>query len=271
MRLALKIDVDTYRGTREGVPRLVEILKRHGAGATFFFSLGPDHSGVYGKLLPPPDIGKRCSAILRKVRDEGFEVGIRAWDSTRWRKTVGRADAVWTEQQMTLARDRFREIFAAEPEAHGAAGWQTNVHALRATQHLAFRYASDMRGTAPFVPVIRGEIVACPQIPTTLPTLEELIAGGATIENVASRALEKTSEAREHVHALRAEVEGGKLAAALDRLLTGWKEQGYQLCALRDVLGESTAVALPLATVLERPVPGRPGTLATQGPGFLEE
>ena len=45
MKLALKIDVDTFRGTREGVPRLLEILQRHGAGATFLFSLGPDHTG----------------------------------------------------------------------------------------------------------------------------------------------------------------------------------------------------------------------------------
>ena len=41
----MKIDVDTYRGTREGVPALVSLLERHGAGATFLFSLGPDHTG----------------------------------------------------------------------------------------------------------------------------------------------------------------------------------------------------------------------------------
>ena len=45
MNLALKVDVDTYRGTRDGVPRLVELLKKHDAGATFLFSLGPDHTG----------------------------------------------------------------------------------------------------------------------------------------------------------------------------------------------------------------------------------
>src|SRR5712691_2823268 len=45
MKLALKVDVDTYRGTKRGVPRLVELLKKHGAGATFLFSLGPDHTG----------------------------------------------------------------------------------------------------------------------------------------------------------------------------------------------------------------------------------
>ena len=39
MKLALKIDVDTLRGTREGVPRLVELLKRKGAGAIRYRSL----------------------------------------------------------------------------------------------------------------------------------------------------------------------------------------------------------------------------------------
>src|ERR1700690_3395415 len=102
MKLALKIDVDTYRGTRVGVPRLVEALQKHGAGATFLFSLGPDNTGraikrvlrpgfmkkvsrtsvlehyglmtlMYATLLPGPDIGKRCADVLRKVRDAGFE------------------------------------------------------------------------------------------------------------------------------------------------------------------------------------------------------
>lgn len=45
MKIALKIDVDTLRGTVEGVPRLADICAHHGTGATFLFSLGPDHTG----------------------------------------------------------------------------------------------------------------------------------------------------------------------------------------------------------------------------------
>ena len=43
--IALKVDVDTYVGTRDGVPQLLEILERFGIKATFYFSLGPDNSG----------------------------------------------------------------------------------------------------------------------------------------------------------------------------------------------------------------------------------
>lgn len=303
MNLALKIDVDTYRGTREGIPRLVEMLERHGAGATFLFTLGPDHTGrairralrpgfmqkvgrtsvvshygirtlLYGTLLPGPDIGRRCADVMKMTRDRGFEVGIHTWDHVKWQDGVAAADARWTDGQMGLATARFREIFGAEPEVHGAAGWQMNVHAYRRTQSLGFHYATDTRGTHPFIPVIRAEIVACPQFPTTLPTLDELIGlDGVTEGNVAEKLLERTlpSSRRDHVFTLHAELEGMKLAPAFERLLEGWKSQGYRLVALRDVAAEHSGISLPLHTVVEAPVPGRSGTLACQGPAFLAD
>jgi len=299
LKLALKIDVDTYRGTREGVPRLLEMLKQYGAGATFLFSLGPDHTGraitrvfrpgflgkvgrtsvlshygirtlLYGTLLPGPDIGRRCAPILRSVRDAGFEVGVHTWDHVKWQDGVGSADEAWTDFQMALARNRFLEVFGEDPRVHGAAGWQMNVHAWRRTQRYGFDYCSDTRGTHPFVPVCRAEIVACPQLPTTLPTLDELIGlDGVTEANVAEAVLERTREARDHVFTLHAELEGMKLAPAFERLLEGWKSQGYELVALRELRASLDPASLPLHTVLDGEIPGRSGTLALQGPAFL--
>jgi peptidoglycan/xylan/chitin deacetylase (PgdA/CDA1 family) len=300
LKLALKIDVDTYRGTREGVPKLIEILQRHGAGATFLFSLGPDHTGraikralrpgfmqkvgrtsvvshygvrtlLYGTLLPGPDIGKRCADTLRRVRDAGFEAGMHTWDHVKWQDGVASADAAWTTWQMSLAMERFREVFGEAPAVHGAAGWQMNVHAYRATQSLGFAYASDTRGTHPFVPVVRAEIVACPQFPTTLPTLDELIGlDGTTEANVAEALLARTAEERrDQVFTLHAELEGMKLAPAFEALLEGWKSQGFELVSLRDLVAATALPTLPLHAVLDAPIPGRSGTLATQGPAFL--
>ncbi len=44
-RIGLKVDVDTLRGTREGVPRLLSLFKKLKVDATFYFSVGPDHTG----------------------------------------------------------------------------------------------------------------------------------------------------------------------------------------------------------------------------------
>lgn len=299
MKLALKVDVDTFRGTREGVPALIDALKRHGAGATFLFSLGPDHTGrairrafrpgfmqkvgrtsvmshygahtlLYGTVLPGPDIGKRCASTLRRVRDEGFEVGIHTWDHAKWQDGVARASEEWTLWQMALARQRFLEIFGEEPAVHGAAGWQMNVHAYRRTQSLGFRYASDTRGTHPFIPVVRAELFACPQLPTTLPTMDELIGlDGVTEANVADAVLVRTINRMNHVYTLHAELEGMKLAPAFEKLLAGWREQGYELVAMRELLDGTRVADLPLHSVIDAPVPGRSGTLSTQGPAFL--
>ena len=302
MKLALKIDVDTFRGTRDGVPRLVEILRRHGADATFLFSLGPDHTGraikrvfrpgflgkvgrtsvlshyglltlLYGTVLPGPDIGRRCAAAMRSVRDAGFEVGIHTWDHVKWQDGVGGADEAWTERQMALARDRFREVFAAEPAVHGAAGWQMNVHAWRRTQRFGFHYGSDSRGTHPFLPVCRAEIVACPQLPTTLPTLDEMIGvDGVTPASVAERLLRRTAEPPEHGHVftLHAELEGRKFLPVFERLLLGWIGQGYRLVSLETMARGLDRDALPRCTVLWGTVPGRTGELIGQGPPVKE-
>jgi undecaprenyl phosphate-alpha-L-ara4FN deformylase len=301
VNIALKVDVDTYRGTREGVPRLVELLKRHGAGATFLFSLGPDHTGralkrvfrrgflskvrrtsvlshygvptlLYGTLLPGPDIGRRCADIMRRVRDEGFEVGIHTYDHVRWQDHVADEDADWTRRQMELACGRFRDIFGSDPKVHGAAGWRMNRHAYRLTQMLGFGYCSDTRGTRPFVPVYQAEIIACPQLPTTLPTLDEIIGmGGVAVDNVAEHLLERSRDTPPsgHVFTLHAELEGMKLAPVLERLLDGWHVMGYNLVSLREYFESLPNKNLPRHETVVGEVPGRTGTLAVQGPEFL--
>ena len=301
MKLALKIDVDTLKGTREGVPRLVAMLRKYAAQATFLFSLGPDHTGraikrvfrpgffgkvsrtsvvehygvktlLYGTLLPGPDIGRRAANVMCVVRDEGFEVGIHTWDHVKWQDGVVGASAEWTNKQMALACDRFADVFGEPAKTHGAAGWQMNVHALRQTQERGFDYCSDTRGTTPFIPVVNAEIIDCPQLPTTLPTLDELIGiNGATADNVHEHLLKMTAipPSNGHVFTLHAELEGLKLAPAFERLLEGWKAQGYTLTSTRDMFSSLDRKKLPFHEVAMAEVPGRSGRLAVQGKAYL--
>ncbi|MBI3524093.1 MAG: 4-deoxy-4-formamido-L-arabinose-phosphoundecaprenol deformylase [Betaproteobacteria bacterium] len=304
-KLALKIDIDTYRGTLQGVPRLLEVLRRFDAQATFLFSLGPDHTGralkralrpgfvkkvsrtsvvshyglktlLYGTLLPGPDIGKNCADILRGVRDSGHEVGIHCWDHVKWQDGVEHADMAWTESEMGRACARYQEIFGTAPQTHGAAGWQMNPHALRLTQRLGFAYASDTRGSHPFMPICNGELILCPQLPTTLPTLDELIGmNGVTADNVHEHLLTLTQatpahpDFKGHIYTLHAELEGMKLLPVFERLLAGWCEQGYAFTPTQAIFNALDPAKLPRHEVIRGELPGRSGTLMLQGEKFL--
>jgi undecaprenyl phosphate-alpha-L-ara4FN deformylase len=305
--LVLKIDVDTYRGTREGVPELARMLARHEAGASFLFSLGPDHTGwamrralrpgffqkvsrtsvlehyglktlMYGVLLPGPDIGRACAREMRAVRDAGFECGIHTWDHVVWQDNVRRRDSDWTARQMQRSWQRYADIFGEAPRTHGAAGWQMNGHAFRQLDALGMAYASDGRamlkedgslaepGAGPHRLSIDGKPLSCLQMPTTLPTLDELLGrtmGGAEVTpaNIAGLLLRLTENRRDHVYTLHAELEGQKLAPIFEQLLVGWKAQGYRLASMAQYHQQLSATELPVRPMRWGELPGRSGEL----------
>ncbi len=293
--IALKIDVDTYRGTLEGVPSLMAALERAGARATFLFSLGPDHTGraikrvlrrgflgkvrrtsvashyglrtlLYGVLLPGPRIGRRCESVLREVAARGFEVGVHTWDHVKWQDGVAHASAPWTRRQLWLAREEFVRIFGRAPESHGAAGWQINRFVPQLEAEAGFRYASDTRGVGPFVPVVDGREIPVPQLPTTLPTLDELI-GRADLRGVdpIDHLLALTETPRDHVFTLHAELEGGAYRAGFERLLARWRARGVMLTDLATYAAALDRDRLRRCPIESGRVPGRAGMLALQG------
>jgi peptidoglycan/xylan/chitin deacetylase (PgdA/CDA1 family) len=306
----LKVDVDTLRGTREGVPALCRLFKRLNCDATFLFALGPDHTGrairrifrrgffskvrrtsvashyglrtlMYGTLLPGPDIGLLCADILRQVRDEGFETGIHCWDHVRWQDGVTGADMAWAKRELALAQERYTSIFKSPAKTHGAAGWQMSRHALRLTAEFGFDYCSDgRRPGGPAIahyPVFEGEIVNTPQLPTTLPTLDEFIGlAGCDESNAHERLLALSAPpagarhaAQHHVFTLHAELEGARLLPVLEKLIAGWREQGYEPTSLRKLYETLRAKPLPYYCVEQGTIQGRSGSLMITTEPFL--
>jgi peptidoglycan/xylan/chitin deacetylase (PgdA/CDA1 family) len=293
VKLALRIEVSTLRGTRVAVPRLAALLKEHRARATFLLALGPDRTGralgslprvprlkcygframFSGTLLPAPDIGLRCADVLRALPKDGHEAGILAYDRADWVNHIAGADEAWTTAAMQRARERYEEIFAVPALTHGAPGWRMNRFAYRHGQRLGFRHCSDTRGPGPFIPVIRGEVVACPQLPTTLPTLDDLMAGGLGPDQAVQHLLAASREAGPagHVFTLRAEIEGTVYASALRGLLAGWSAMGMEALPLRDYAAGLDLARLPRRVIDEGKAAGARGPIAVAGKEFLIE
>jgi undecaprenyl phosphate-alpha-L-ara4FN deformylase len=307
-QLVLKIDVDTFRGTREGVPNLVRMLQAHGAHATFLFALGPDHTGramkralrpgffskvsrtsvvehygiktlLYGVLLPGPDIGREASIEMRAAHDAGFECGIHTWDHVAWQDGVRHRDADWTVRMMRDSAARYKRVFGVPAHTHGAAGWQMNAAAFAEHDQVGYKYVSDGRAelqdNGALVDPDMGPYRMAPggaiQMPTTLPTLDELLGrdiDGVTLttENIAAHLLTLTAAPqRDHVYTLHAELEGQKLAPIFEQLLSGWRAQGYALASMADYYDKIKDLPLSQRGVRWGQVPGRSGELIVPG------
>ena len=299
-RIGLKVDVDTLRGTREGVPRLMALLGKLGMDATFYFSVVPDNTGramrrvfrkgfaqkvartsvlkhyglktlLYGVLLPGPDIGRRAGAVMRSVHDAGFEVGLHTYDHVRWQDYVAGATAAWTRAEFERGLTAFERVFGFPPQSHAAAGWQINAHGLELEREYGLRYASDTRGGAPFFPLLAQGISTCPQLPTTLPTFDEILGLDGVDESSIADAVFRLSAAAAdvapdetlQVFTLHAELEGMRLLDAFESLAVKWRESGASIMRMAKIHELAMRRPLPSRAVGRGEVAGRSGLLAT--------
>ena len=70
--LGLRIDVDTHAGLRDGVPRLLDLLREAKARGTFYVAMGPDRSGLAVlNALRPGFLAKmrRTGAVLSQIQE----------------------------------------------------------------------------------------------------------------------------------------------------------------------------------------------------------
>ena len=296
LRLALKVDVDTDRGTREGVPHLVDDLRELAVPACFLFSLGPDQTGravtrifrpgflgkvrrtsvleIYGlrtllcgTLLPAPHIGRRQAPVLQAVRAAGFEGGIHCHNHYRWQDYLATMSEAEVNAEFGAAAAEFRRIFGDAAHTAGAAGWQSNALSRAAYARAGLLYSSDSRGTEPFFPRIAGRTFPTLEIPTTLPTLDELLGRPEFPDDaIVAQLLAQLREDRLNVFTLHAEIEGMGRRRLWRELLAAWRRRGVEFVRLDEAARALLAqpAAIPVCDQIMAPIDGRSGVVATQ-------
>jgi len=295
-RLAIKIDVDTDRGTREGLAPLARALDRHRIRGTFLFSLGPDNTGrairrifrpgffgkvartsvvrIYGLrtlmngvLLPGPDIARRNADAMRAIADAGHEAGIHCWDHVRWQDGLATMSLDDVRADFGKAQDAFARVFGRPARTAGAAGWQADEKSLAVYDEADLDYASDARGASPFVPVAGGRTFRTPQIPTTLPTLDELVGRpDYPLGRLVDFYLDRLVPGQLNAFTGHAELEGMHYADWFSAFLDAAAKRGVVFSNLADEAKDFAARPPPRAAFLQGTVDGRSGTLALQGP-----
>lgn len=297
MKVGLRVDVDTLRGTRLGVPRLCEILAAHSVKATFFFSVGPDNMGRHlwrllrpsfiwkmfrtratslygwetllrGTLWPGPVIGDRQFTVIRAASQAGHEAGLHAWDHHAWQARVDQMGPSDLHRNLNVGVRQLTRILGRPPTCSAAPAWKCNDLVLRAKSQFAFSYNSDCRGESIFFPVVDGERLAQPQIPVTLPTYDEVVGrDGITNVDYNEYMLSLLRPDALNVLTIHAEAEGIVCSEMFDRFVKSAQSTGVSLVPLATLLADSPPT--DCGSIVRETIPGREGWVACQAPAAI--
>jgi peptidoglycan/xylan/chitin deacetylase (PgdA/CDA1 family) len=291
------VDVDTDRGTRFGVPALLKLFNELAIPATFLFSLGPDNTGraikrifrpgflskvsrsgvvgVYGLrtllngiLFPGPPIGKRNQKIIAATYQAGYEVGIHCYDHIRWQDGLATMTEKEVFAEFAKARQEFQRILGFSAKTAGAAGWQAKAESLAAYDEAELLYGSDARGTCPFFPRVGSQVFKTLQIPTTLPTLDELLGRPEyPLAGLSAFYFSCFAENRPNILTVHAELEGMKYLTWFSDFLRQAKAQQVNFMRLESLAQQylMDKAQVPICELIQGSVDGRSGTLAVQG------
>jgi undecaprenyl phosphate-alpha-L-ara4FN deformylase len=297
MEIALKIDVDTHQGLGEGVPRLMRALTDLDVTATFLIAMGPDNAGraivrvlknpgflkkmrrtravsmyglrtvLSGTLLPPRPIALAFPNLMRELARAGFEVGVHGYDHVRWQDRLDEIGDAGVRGEIGDAFEAFRAVMGERSRCFAAPGWRTSAAALRTLDALGLDYRSDTRGTVPYRCAIAGETFTTPEIPTTLPTLDEVMGPElAGTDAIVRFYLDRVSADALNVHTIHAETEGMGQLDTFVALVRALKDRGSRFIALRDAAAALDRATLPVCEVVRTTLPGRAGWISAQGP-----
>ncbi|MCB0332608.1 MAG: 4-deoxy-4-formamido-L-arabinose-phosphoundecaprenol deformylase [Bdellovibrionales bacterium] len=291
-KVGLRIDVDTFRGTKLGVPNLIADLAEFDIHATFYFSVGPDNMGRHlWRLLKPaflvkmlrskaaslygwdillcgtfgsgPQIGKRLPECIRAVHEAGHEIGLHAWDHYSWQTYIHRMDRAAIHSELLQGFETLESIVGEKPRSAAAPGWRCNDTVLLEKSELPFQYNSDCRGESVFYPQVNGRTLAQAQIPVTLPTYDEVIGkNGISDDTYNEFLLSCVKPDGLNVLTIHAEVEGLARRELFRDFLRLATNRGMKFVPLVELLPSENSIAEGHIAQLE--TPGREGKVAVQ-------
>lgn len=295
--IGVKVDVDTFAGMRSGVPVLLGIFRSHGIKASFFVPMGRDNTGrtvkrvfrkgflkktsrvgvvstygvktlMYGLVLPGPRIAQKNAGLIVKIIKEGHELGIHGHDHVRWHDWIKRFDEQDTSREIEKLLSVYREIIGVDARSFAAPGWMTNPFVFKIFSEKGLIYSSDTRGTCPFYPKMSGRQFPILQIPTTLPTLDEVIGiVSADQEALVDHYVSLLTEGL-NILTVHTELEGKRWGGFLSSFIGEAKKRGFTFSRLIDIAEDvRKSPGTPTCVVEYGSIAGRAGEVCVQKTG----
>ncbi len=211
----LRVDVDTFEGLKKGIPKILEISKKHEIPITIYLSLGKYETGrnlfrkiqkregiiskippwkrnsfrslLRGVILPVKKIGDNEKKFLQSIdKDSDAEIHPHGYDHVRWSTNFSNLSEDKTRETISNLIDEYTSIFQRKPIANAAPNFSVSKHYFQTLVDNKFKYSADFRYSEPFTLQLEEKKSHLTQFPVTELTIEEHITKGKSIDHIIS-------------------------------------------------------------------------------------
>lgn len=202
----LRVDLESDKGIRKGIPKLLDLLEKYGIKASFYLVMGGESNifeilkynqkmtssaersikvwSLLDKLriaLLPIDFVKANKKVLQRILDEGHELGVHGWKHREWTRGLDKIDV---RDRINRSIVKYNRLFNKNPISFASPGFNINDKVLDILKESGIKFISDFEGNKPelYHGVKNIPITICGDKRT--PIIEWLVSQGKTDEEV---------------------------------------------------------------------------------------
>ncbi|MFC1710683.1 polysaccharide deacetylase family protein [Nanoarchaeota archaeon] len=162
----LRVDLESDKGIRLGLPKLLDLLKKYDIKASFYLVMGGEsnlfellkHRGkIKGErsiklwstkdklrmALLPKDFVVKNKVILKRILDEGHELGLHGWKHREWSRGL---EKINVKKRVFQSRKKYIELFGKEPISFASPALKTDENVVSVLHMNKIKFMSDFMG-----------------------------------------------------------------------------------------------------------------------------
>ena len=218
MVFSLRIDIESGKGIREGIPKILDLLKKYNIKASFYLVMGGESNlfeilknprrdseipvrkiKIFSKkemirmLLFPRDFVRNNQKILLRILKDGHELGIHGWKHREWTRGFEKLNI---KKTLFKSVKKYIKIFGRKPTTFTSPAFKTNLKIIRELEKFDFKFISDLDGKKP--EKVKSSNIT--NIPLTItgknktPIIESLVQLGYSDEIILKQIIKRIKE-----------------------------------------------------------------------------
>jgi len=207
----LRVDLESYKGIKKGLPNLLNLLKKYNLIASFYIPMGGEsnlidflkYSGKINSagerkiklwslkeklrmIFFSRDFVEINKKLLKRILNEGHELGLHGWKHREWTRGLNKINI---NKRIKQSKVKYLKLFGKPPISFASPGFNTNQKVLNFLKRNDIKFISDFPEERNYGKLKNIPITICGA--NKEPIIEFLVSKGKSDEEILQYLLNK--------------------------------------------------------------------------------